>query len=256
MLSSSLNTRRWPRHRVDLPVRIVIPNGPLTGTVPGRATEISGSGMALHSKLGLKPGDLMQVEFPTSNPSGVVAVVRNHRDDCFGVEFLRQLPSRDRTLNKPNQTCDPKTLWAGLRRKQQEIMQVEREIEALHLVILLLADDKNECTESSLPPRVELDRSFVVELLNRLPSRDRTLNQSNQTCDPETLWAGLRRKQVEITEVQREIEALNLAILLLADDKSERAEPSLPHPSELDRRPWPSPGPKRGPTKTFQPLGS
>src|ERR1700680_3928320 len=92
MLSSFVDTRRWPRHRVDLPVRIVIPNGPLTSTVPGRATEMSGSGMALHSPLGLKPGDLMQVEFPTSNPSGVMSVVRNHKDDFFGVEFLSQLP--------------------------------------------------------------------------------------------------------------------------------------------------------------------
>src|SRR4030081_791798 len=107
MLASSLNTRRWPRYSVDLPVRIVIPNGPLTSTVPGRATEISGSGMALHSPLGLKPGDLMQVEFPTSNPSGVVAVVRNHKGDCFGLEFLSRLPSRDRTLNKSNPSRDP-----------------------------------------------------------------------------------------------------------------------------------------------------
>ena len=158
MLSSSLNTRRWPRHRVDLPVRIVIPNGRLTSTVAGRATEISGSGMALHSTLGLKPGDLMQVEFPTSNPSGVMAVVRNHKDDCFGVEFLKQLPSRDKTLNKSNRSCDPKTLFAGLRRKKLEIMQVQREIEALNLAIPLLADDKRECAEPSLPQRSELDR--------------------------------------------------------------------------------------------------
>jgi hypothetical protein len=101
-----------------------------------------------------------------------------------------------------------------------------------------------------------LDRSFVVELLSRLPSRDRTLNEWNQTCDPETLWAGLRRKQLEMIAVEREIEALNLACLLLADDKSERTESSLPHPSELDRRPWPSLGPKRAPSKTYQPLGS
>jgi hypothetical protein len=158
MLSASLNTRRWPRHRVDLPVRIFIPNGRLTSTVAGRATEVSGSGMALHSTLGLKPGDLVQVEFPTSNPSGVMAVVRNHEDDRFGLEFLSQLPSRDKTLNKSNQTCDPKTLLAGLRRKQLEIMQVQKEIEALNLAILLLADDKTECAESSLPHRSELDR--------------------------------------------------------------------------------------------------
>ena len=179
MLASSLNTRRWPRYRVDLPVRIVIPNGPLTSTVPGRATEISGSGMALRSTLGLEPGDLMQVEFPTSNPSGVMAVVRNHKDDCFGVEFLSQLPSRHRTLNK-----------------------------------------------------------------------------SNQTCTPKTLLAGLRRKQLEITQVQREIEALNLAILLLADDQKESAESPLPHPSELDRRPWPSLAPKWAQQKPSQPLSS
>src|SRR4029077_8598961 len=227
MLSSSLNTRRWPRHRVDLPVRIVIPNGLLTSTVAGRATEISGSGMALRSTLGLKPGDLMQVEFPTFNPSGVMAVVRNHKDDCFGVEFLKQLPSRDKTLNKSNQTCDPKALFAGLRRKQLEIIEVEREIEALSLAIPLLADDKRESAKSSLPHGSELHR-----------------RKSNQTCDPKTLFAGLRRKQLEIIEVEREIEALNLAIPLLADDKRESAEPSLPQRSELDRRPWPSPGPR------------
>jgi len=245
MLTSSLNTRRWPRHHVDLPVRVVIPDGPLTNTVPGRASEISGSGMALRSTLGLKPGDLMQVEFPTSIPSGVMAVVRNHKDDCFGVEFLRRLPSRRRTVNKSNQTCNPKTLLAGLRRKRLEIMQVQREIAALNIVVPLLSDDKKECAGSSLPHRWELDRSFVVELLSRLPSRDRTLNESNQTCAPKALLARLRRKQLEIIQVQREIEALNLAILLLADDKKECAESPLPHPSELDGRPWPSLAPRR-----------
>jgi hypothetical protein len=244
MLSSTINTRRWPRHRVDLPVRIVIPNGLLTSTVAGRATEISGSGMALRSTLGLKPGDLMQVEFPTSTPSGVMAVVRNHKDDLFGVEFLRQLHSRDKTLNKSNHSCDPKTLLAGLRRKKLEFMQVQREIEALNLAIPLLADDKRERAESSLPHGSELKRSFGVEFLRQLPSRDRTLNKSNHSCDPKTLLAGLRRKKLEFMQVQREIEALNLAIPLLADDKRESAEPALPQRSELDRRPWPSLGPK------------
>jgi hypothetical protein len=205
--------------------------------------------MALHSTLGLKPGDLMQIEFPTSNPSGVMAVVRNHKDDCFGVEFLRQLPSRDKTLNKSNHSCDPKTLFAGLRRKQLEIMQVQREIEALNLAIPLLADDKRECAESSLPHGSELDRSFGMEFGSQLPSRDRTLNKSNHSCDPKTLFAGLRRKQLEIMQVQKEIEALNLAIPLLADDKRACVESSLPHRSELDRKPWPSLGPKRAQQK-------
>ncbi len=104
-------------------------------------------------------------------------------------------------------------------------MEVQKEIEALNLAIPLLADDKKKCAESSLPQGSKLDRSIGVEFL-RQPSRDRTLNKSSQTCDPKTLLAGLRRKKLEIMEVQREIEALKLAIPLLADDKRESAEPS------------------------------
>jgi hypothetical protein len=39
--------------------------------------------------------------------------------------------------------------------------------------------------------------------------------------------------------VQREIEALNLAILLLADDEKELSRLSVPGWLELDTRPWP-----------------
>jgi hypothetical protein len=53
--------------------------------------------------------------------------------------------------------------------------------------------------------------------------------------------AGLRRKQLEIKQVQMEIEALNLAILLLADnDENKNPELSLPRHPELEIRPWPS----------------
>ena len=106
MLSSPHNTRRWERHHVDLPVRIVPPDGLLRGAVPGRGTEISMSGMAVHSSLDLKPGDKMQVQFQT-NPSGVTAVVRNRKDDCFGLEFLPELSSGDRTLNQSKFVCNP-----------------------------------------------------------------------------------------------------------------------------------------------------
>ena len=159
MLSSPLNTRRWPRHHVDLPVRIVVLNGLLASAVPGRGTQISRSGMAVRSTLALKPGDLMQVQFPTSKPLGVTAVVRNRKDDCFGLEFLVQLSYGDRTMNQPQFVCNaagagtreseelavrsynPKALLQGLRRRQLEIKQVHREIQALNLAILLLADD-------------------------------------------------------------------------------------------------------------------
>src|ERR1700739_488379 len=86
------NTRRWPRHRVDLPVRIIALNGVLTTPVPARGSEISRAGMALHAPVDFKPGDRMQLQFPTSTPSRVTAVVRNRTGECLGLEFLTQLP--------------------------------------------------------------------------------------------------------------------------------------------------------------------
>jgi hypothetical protein len=130
--------------------------------------------MAVRATLSLKPGDLMQVQFPTSKPSGVTAVVRNRKEDCFGLEFLAQLPLGDQTLNQSKvvcnpaggmpasrelvrPACNPKTLFARLRRKQLEIKQVHREIEALNLALLLLADGEKENSESSLPCHPEVD---------------------------------------------------------------------------------------------------
>jgi hypothetical protein len=181
VLSSPLNTRRWERHHVDLPVRIVMLDGPFTSAV-GRATEISRNGMAIRSTLALKPGDLMQLQFPISNPSVVTAVVRNRKDDCFGLEFLPEPLSGDRTLNQSKVVCNP--------------------------------------------------------------GGGRTLESHASTrhsCTPKTVFAGLRRKQLEIKHVQREIEALNLAIVLLAEEEKKNPESPLSRPPQLKTRPWPAP---------------
>jgi PilZ domain len=156
------NTRRWPRHQVDLPVRIIALNGIITTPVTARGGEISRAGMALHAPLALNPGDLMQLQFPTPTPSPRVrAVVRNRTGQCLGLEFLTQLPpdneARDPSRFLPSSvldgsresgesvhSCNPQTLYAGLRRKQEELRQVQREIDALNMAILLLADDEKE----------------------------------------------------------------------------------------------------------------
>ena len=167
-------TRRWPRHQVDLPVRIIALNGILTTPIPARGGEISRAGMALHAPVALKPGDLMQFQFPTSMPSNVKAVVRNRTGECLGLEFLTQLPpdteAGDRSLlassvlggspeirKSVRDSCNPQTLYAGLRRKQEELRQVQREIEALNIAILLLADDEKELSRLSVLGRRELD---------------------------------------------------------------------------------------------------
>jgi hypothetical protein len=110
--------------------------------------------MALHASVGLRPDDLMQIQFPTSTTLRVTAVVRNRSGDCLGLEFLTQLPPDDRAMDDSAEfrrslrgSCKPETLYAGLRRKQQELKQVQREIEALHMAILLLADDEKELSD-------------------------------------------------------------------------------------------------------------
>ena len=160
------STRRWPRHQVDLPVRIIALSGILTTPVPARGSEISRAGMALHAPVALKPGDVVQLQFPTSTPSHVTAVVRNRTGECLGLEFLTQLPpdneAKDRSSclrssvldgspelrRSVGNSCNPQTLYAGLRRKQEELRQVQREIEALNMAILLLADDDREFSKA------------------------------------------------------------------------------------------------------------
>jgi hypothetical protein len=123
--------------------------------------------MALHAALAVRPGDLMQLQFPTSGPSRVTAVVRNRTGDCVGLEFVTQLPPDNAAMEAKVSTgpvvrkspglqkrlrdaCNPQTLFAGLRRKQHEIKLVQRQIDALKLAIQLLADEKKEASGASL----------------------------------------------------------------------------------------------------------
>lgn len=131
--------------------------------------------MALHAPVGLKPGDLMQLQFPTSTALRVTAVVRNRTGDCLGLEFLTQLPPDDEGSDRSTflhgsvvggsaelqeaagDPCTLQTLYAGLRRKQEELRQVRKEIEALNMAILLLADGEGEVSRLSMPGRFEQD---------------------------------------------------------------------------------------------------
>lgn len=87
------NTRRWPRHQVKLPVRIITANDISEIAVPGLTTEISQGGMALYGGVPLQPGDLMAVEFQTADRLRVAASIRDRSGYCFGLEFLGLLPS-------------------------------------------------------------------------------------------------------------------------------------------------------------------
>ncbi|HXM23301.1 MAG TPA: PilZ domain-containing protein [Terriglobales bacterium] len=145
------NTRRWPRHQVKLPVRIIRANDISEITVPGLTTEISRGGMALYGGVPLQPGDLMEVEFQTSSRLRVAASVRDRIGYCFGLEFVGLLPSEGtedvgadfaETAGGPGDLAESLTIGAGVQRMEDgtsspaahvQVVQAEDEILALFL---------------------------------------------------------------------------------------------------------------------------
>src|ERR1700674_3262498 len=137
------NTRRWPRHQVKLPVRIIRPSDISEITVAGLTTEISRGGMALYGGVPLQPGDLMEVEFQTSNRLRVAASIRDRNGYCFGLQFLGLLPSDSAesakpdfadTAGEPGKLGDSLIIGAGAKRMEDRLPSAqEDEILALFL---------------------------------------------------------------------------------------------------------------------------
>jgi len=88
------NQRRWQRHPVNIPVRVVAHNG-LNTFVPARATEISEGGLALYAGMPMGCGDMAEIEFQTARKTKVLGVVRHRTGYCFGLEFLSPLSSEN-----------------------------------------------------------------------------------------------------------------------------------------------------------------
>src|SRR6201997_4132327 len=84
-----INTRRWPRFHVHLPVLIAAETADSEIAIPGMVSAISRSGLEVYGGVPLRPGDLMGVEFRTAGTVRIAGVVRNRSGYCFGMEFLR-----------------------------------------------------------------------------------------------------------------------------------------------------------------------
>ena len=140
MTPSPINTRRWPRHLVDMQVLVVLRSGESRVVVPGRLTEISEGGMALYAGIHLQPGDLLEVEFPTPN-ARMRGTIRNREGYCFGVEFVTSLsvpaPPAGRALALLQQRHE-----AYLRESEQEISRMQKEVAAMRRAALLAAEIK------------------------------------------------------------------------------------------------------------------
>jgi hypothetical protein len=85
----SINTRRWPRYHVHLPVFIAVNPKTPNIVVPGLICELSRSGMEIYGGVNRQPGEEMEIEFETSGGSivRIAGIVRSRTGFCFGIEF-------------------------------------------------------------------------------------------------------------------------------------------------------------------------
>ena len=84
-------TRRWPRYKLDLPVRVIADKRGKTVIVQARGNELNEGGLAIFAGTELREGEEIAVEFtpPYSNqPIRVRCIVRDRRGYVYGLEFL------------------------------------------------------------------------------------------------------------------------------------------------------------------------
>ena len=96
--------RRWQRHKLDLPVRLVVQrDGNTTNILDARGSEVSEGGILVFAGAELKTGDEIGVEFTppfSSEPVRVRGIVRNRAGYKYGVEFLCNSPEEKETAEK------------------------------------------------------------------------------------------------------------------------------------------------------------
>lgn len=83
--------RRWPRYKLEVPLRIVAQKGARTAIVQGRGNELNEGGMAVFAGIELALAEEIAVEFTppySGQPIRVRGIVRNRKGYSYGVEFL------------------------------------------------------------------------------------------------------------------------------------------------------------------------
>lgn len=85
--------RRWPRYKVDVPVRVITQGATKVSIVAGRGSELNIGGMAVFAGTELSIGAQVQIEFTppySGQPIRVRCFVRNRNGYRYGVEFITE----------------------------------------------------------------------------------------------------------------------------------------------------------------------
>lgn len=92
--------RRWPRYKLDIPVRVVAQKGDIVKIVQGRGNELNEGGLCLFAGIELSVGESVFVEFTpvySGAPLRARCIVRDRSEYRYGVEFAHD--SKEDVLN-------------------------------------------------------------------------------------------------------------------------------------------------------------
>jgi hypothetical protein len=88
--------RRWPRYKVEVPIRVIVTKAGQAKIFAARSTCLSEGGMGMFAGAELDLGDQVAVEFthPYGTPIRVDARICNRTGYTYGVEFLTDSGTR------------------------------------------------------------------------------------------------------------------------------------------------------------------
>jgi hypothetical protein len=104
--------RRFPRHKVDIRVRVTLPKPADPPVTYGRGSELGQGGMGIFVSAELQIGDNLEIELPvlsSTQPLRVKAQVRNREGYKYGLEFIGLSPQEVQQLLQLCQLLDPAT---------------------------------------------------------------------------------------------------------------------------------------------------
>ena len=84
------NPRRWPRLKIDVPIRAIVQRSDRVLIIEGRGNELNEGGMQVFAGVELRIGDDVNIEFTPPYqglPIRVRCLVRSRRGYYYGVEF-------------------------------------------------------------------------------------------------------------------------------------------------------------------------
>jgi hypothetical protein len=102
--------RRWPRLKINVPIRAIVQRETRILIIEGRGNELNEGGMAVYAGVELKVNDRCEVEFtpPYSGmPIRVRCTVRNRNGYHYGVEFQRENPDDEDKVTLIRQALQP-----------------------------------------------------------------------------------------------------------------------------------------------------